>query len=173
MTASETKPRINLQCFDAIQISLSIEKEGLAFYKKAVQNTKNRDVKTLFTQLAEEEEEHIRILRVKERCLLPALKGKSDAPRQDLDQFISQEIKGRIFPIVTGKSAKIPQVEHDFEVLDIGIESEKRSIALLSELLHQERKIDVRVIFGHLVVEEKRHLEALQELRKKLPSQAV
>ncbi|MFQ5673102.1 MAG: ferritin family protein [Nitrospinales bacterium] len=173
MTASETKPRINFQCCDAIQISLSIEKEGLAFYKKAVQNAKNQDVKNLFAQLIEEEEEHIRILRVKEKCLLPALKSKSDVFRQDLDLFISQELKGRIFPPVKGKLAKVPDVEYDFEALDFGIESEKRSIAVLSELLHQERKIDVRVIFGHLVVEEKRHLAALRELRKKLPRQSV
>jgi len=97
------------------------------------------------------------------------VKSRSNLFQQDLEQFISRELKGKIFPVVKGKSAKIPVVEHDSEALDFGIESEKRSIDFLNWMLLQERKIDVRVIFGHLVVEEKKHLAALRELKEKLP----
>ncbi|MEC7641873.1 MAG: ferritin family protein [Nitrospinota bacterium] len=173
MVGPETQPHISLQCLDAIRISLSIEKQGLAFYKKAAKNAKNKEVRELFIQLAEEEEEHIRLLSVKEKFLLPALKSRSDSMRQGLEQFMAEELKGKIFPVAKGKLAEIPVIEHDFEALDFGIESEKRSIELLNRLMKQERKIDVRVIFGHLVVEEKKHLAALRELKGKLPNRAA
>lgn len=168
MSASQTQPRINFQCFDAVRISLNIEKEGLTFYKKAAKNAKHQHVRNLFAKLVHEEEEHIRILQAKERVLQPVLKDGSNLFRQDIDAFISKELKGKVFPKSKGGLAKIAAIEHDFEALDFGIESEKRSIEILNRLLMQERKIDVRAIFSHLVAEEKKHLAALQELREKL-----
>ena len=57
---------------------------------------------------------------------------------------------------------------NDLEALEIGIEAEKRSIEVLEQLIKREKKIDVRAIFSHLVVEEKRHLAALEELKQSL-----
>ncbi len=37
---------------------------------------------------------------------------------------------------------------------------------MLSQLMQDERKIDVRAVFSHLLAEEKRHLAALLEIKK-------
>jgi rubrerythrin len=58
--------------------------------------------------------------------------------------------------------------ETDLEALNIGIDSEKKSIEILSQLVAGEKKMDVRVIFNHLLVEEKKHLIALEELKQTL-----
>ena len=47
-----------------------------------------------------------------------------------------------------------------------------RSIEVLSQLIAREEKMDVRMIFNHLLVEEKKHLSALEEIKKEL-SQGV
>jgi len=52
--------------------------------------------------------------------------------------------------------------------LDYGIESEKRSIEILNNLLFNEKKLDVKSIFAHLVAEEKKHLALLEELKTKI-----
>ena len=67
-----------------------------------------------------------------------------------------------------GRVANVPEVSTDLEALEIGIQSEKRSIEILEHLLGDERKIDVRAIFSHLLAEEKKHLAALEELKKEL-----
>jgi hypothetical protein len=41
------------------------------------------------------------------------------------------------------------------DALEFGIESEKRSIEILSSLLKNEKKLDVKAIFLHLMLEEK------------------
>ena len=47
-----------------------------------------------------------------------------------------------------------------------------RSIEVLSQLIAREEKMDVRMIFNHLLVEEKKHLAVLEEIKKEL-SQGV
>ena len=56
---------ISFQCVDAVEISLFIEKEGLAFYEKAAKNALDLRVKDMFLRLAEEERIHIQTLKNK------------------------------------------------------------------------------------------------------------
>lgn len=163
----QENPPIGFQCFDAIQLSLFIEKQGLVFYEKAAKNAGDPEIKAVFSRLAEEEKEHIQSLQAKARFLQPVLLKKSNLKKNaDVDLYIAREVKGKVFPEVCGKGEKIPEPANDMEALEFGIESEKRSIEVLSRLLIEERKIDVRVIFSHLVVEEKRHLAELEKLKQ-------
>ena len=114
MKATEVST-ISFQCIDAIKISLSIEKEGLAFYRKAAKRAKDKNVKELFGKLAREEEEHIGILQAKEKFLQPAIAGKATAAWQNVDIFISRELEGKVFPVARGKTADIPPVENHFQ----------------------------------------------------------
>ena len=159
------KKTVSFQCVDAIEISLFIEKEGLGFYEKAAKNVSDPRVKDLFTRLAEEERDHIQTLQTKVRFLQPAISGKGK-PRRHLDLFVSNELKGKIFPASETKA--VQNFSSDMEALEFGIESERRSIEVLSSLLENEKKLDVKVIFSHLMVEEKKHLALLEDLKKKI-----
>ena len=153
----------SFQCCDAIQVSMFIEKQGLLFYEKAAKKAKDPEVRKIFSRLAEEEKEHLQSLNAKSRFLQPALKNKS-AVRRDVELYIAEQIEGRIFPRLEEVGDEDFPV-NDLEALEFGILSEKRSIEILSTLLHEEKKIDVRVIFSHLMVEEKKHLAMLEEMK--------
>ena len=156
---------ISLQCVDAVEISLFIEKEGLAFYEKAAKHALDSRVKDMFLRLAEEERIHIQTLQTKIQFLKPAISGKGKTQRR-VDTFISEEIKGKIFQIFELKA--VNKFKNDVEALDYGIESEKRSIEILARLLKNEKKLDVKAVFSHLMVEEKKHLALLQDLKGKV-----
>ena len=156
---------ISFQCMDAIEISLFIEKEGLGFYEKAAKNVSDLRVKGMFLRLAEEEREHIQTLQNKLQFLKPAISGKGKTKRK-IDSFMSEELQGKIFPASANDLVK--KFQNDFEALDYGIESEKRSIEILNNLLLNEKKLDVKSIFAHLVAEEKKHLALLEELKTKI-----
>ena len=73
-----------------------------------------------------------------------------------------------MFPI-PGDDKKRTHIAHsDFEALGIGINAEMRSIEVLSRLRADVKKMDVRMIFNHLLAEEKKHLLALEEIKKEL-----
>ena len=155
---------ISLQCVDAIEISLFIEQEGLAFYEKAAKNVLDSRVKDVFLRLAEEEREHIRTLQNKIQFLQPAISGKGKTRRR-VDSFISEQIKGKIFPTFELKA--VNKFKNDAEALDYGIEAEQRSIETLARLMENEKKLDVKAVFSHLMVEEKKHLALLKDLKDK------
>ena len=163
--ASDPLSQVNFQCIDAIQASLCIEKEGMVFYENAARRARDPKVKEIFTRLALEEKEHIQSLQVKARFLQPAV-SKRATGRGQVDAFITEELRGKVFPHGKEKGSDISEIEDDFEALEFGIQSEKRSIEVLGKLLQDEKKIDVRAIFCHLLVEEKKHLAALEELKK-------
>ena len=156
---------MSFQCIDAIEISLFIEKEGLGFYEKAAKNVSEPRVKDIFLRLAEEEREHIQILQTKLQFLKPAISGKGKTKRK-IDSFISEELQGKIFP--ASENHFVKKFKNDLEALEYGIESEKRSIEVLNDLLVNEKKLDVKIIFAHLVAEEKKHLALLEELKMKI-----
>ena len=156
---------ISFQCVDAIEISLFIEKEGLGFYEKAAKNVLEPKVKAMFLRLAEEEREHIQILQTKLQFLKPAISGKGKT-RRKIDLYIKDELTDKIFP--ASENNLVNKFKNDLEALEYGIESEKRSVEILNGLLLSEKKLDVKTIFAHLVVEEKKHLILLEEIKAKL-----
>jgi rubrerythrin len=155
----------SFQCVDAIEISMFIEKEGLSFYEKAAKRVLEPSVKNMFLRLAEEEREHIQILQTKIQFLRPTIYAKA-AKSETLVSFIREQLEDKIFPTFDKNFAK--EFKNDLDVLEYGIECEKRSIQVLNNLLAEEKKLDVKSIFAHLVVEEKKHLSLLEELKAKI-----
>lgn len=157
---------ISFHCIDAIEVSLCIEKQGLMFYEKAAKKARAPKVREMFQRLADEEKEHIQSLQTKSTFLQPALLNKISS-RKHVDKFIAEQLKGKVFPDLKGNDgSEILAFQSDVEALDLGIQSEQRSIDVLSDLLKKETKLDVRIIFSHLLVEERKHLAGLEELRK-------
>ena len=156
---------MSFQCIDAVEISLFIEKEGLSFYEKAAKNASDPRVRSMFFRLAEEEKDHIQILQTKIQFIQPAISGKGKVRRRT-EFFVNKELKGKIFSTSGTKTAQ--KYKSDVEALEYGIESEKRSINILSQLLENEKKLDVKAVFSHLMAEEKKHLALLEGLKEKI-----
>jgi hypothetical protein len=91
----------------------------------------------MFTRLAEEEREYIQTLQTKVRFLQPAISGKGKKQRH-LDLFVSNELKGKVFPIFETKA--VEKFKSDMDALEFGIESEKSSIEILSSLFGKQKE---------------------------------
>jgi rubrerythrin len=128
---SAENPAISFHCVDAIAVSLCIEKQGLSFYEKAAKKAQDLKVKKMFQHLADEEKDHIQTLPAKARFLQPALQKKASS-RKHVDNFIADELKGKVFPDIKGDAdGKMTDFPSDVEALELGIQSEERSIQVL------------------------------------------
>ena len=156
------------RCIDALEVSLSIEKQGFIFYDRAAKVANDPRVRTIFSRLANEEKEHIQSLQNKARFLQPALTKKTFPRKSKAENFIKNELEGKVFPVPGYDEG---EVKSDLEALNIGIKAERRSIEVLSRLINDENKMDVRMIFNHLLAEERKHLVALEELKVVLDQQ--
>ena len=158
----------SFQCIDALEVSLSIEKQGFIFYDKAAKSATDPRVRDVFLYLANEEKEHIQSLQNTARFLQPALASKATSRKSRTESFMKKEILGKVFPISGDDKNEVHIAHSDFEALGIGIDAEMRSIEVLGQLIASEEKMDVRMIFNHLLAEEKKHLAALEEVKKDL-----
>ena len=156
------------RCIDALEVSLSIEKQGFIFYDRAAKVANDPRVRAIFSRLANEEKEHIQSLQNKARFLQPALIKKTFSQKSKAENFIKNELEGKVFPV---PGCDEGEVNSDLEALSIGIKAERRSIEVLSRLINDENKMDVRMIFNHLLAEERKHLVALEELKVVLGQQ--
>jgi len=57
-----SSPRWNMSPFKAFQLVLSSEEKAYAFYDEALSYVKDAEVKTLFSELRDEEAEHVRMI---------------------------------------------------------------------------------------------------------------
>lgn len=154
--------RASFQCVDAIEISLCIEKEGLLFYESAAKKIQNQKIQKVFSRLADEEREHIQALQEKARFLQPAIMNRTRS-KEHVHHFLMEELKGKIFP--SSKDSSMQELQNDQQAIELGIDAEKKSIEVLQKLLEKEKKLDVKAIFLHLLVEEKKHLSLLESLK--------
>ncbi len=167
MTAfnSDVPPsEINFQCGDAIQVCIAIEREGISFYEQAIKKASDSRTKEVFRRLGKDERDHSKTLQAKWKHLQPAVNKRSPT-NEEVNRFIQTEVKGKVFDI---DLLKIPDLKTDLDAVEFGIACEKRSIEILGYLLGAERKIDVKVVFSHLLVEEKKHLAILEALKADL-----
>lgn len=168
MSPSNNPPlSINFQCYDAMEVCMAIEREGISFYEQASKKVTDPKVRDIFRRLAREEKEHSKLLQDKSKYLRPAL-SKHSPFNEEVRQFIQSEVRGKVFPLKEGRNPDLPAIATDVQAVEVGIESERRSIQILEQLLEAERKIDVRAIFCHLMAEERKHLEALEQLKSEL-----
>ena len=129
----------SFQCIDALEVSLSIEKQGFIFYDKAAKSATDPRVRAVFLRLANEEKEHIQSLQNTARFLQPALASKAASRKSRTESFIKNEILGKVFPVPGDDKNEVHIAHSDFEALTIGIDAEMRSIEVLTQLMASEK----------------------------------
>ena len=138
-----------------------------AMAKIKAQLETNPQVQEVFRKLARAEKEHSKTLQEKWKYLQPVVNKRAPI-NEEVNSFIQNEVKGRVFPNTESYLEKLPELETDLCAIEFGIACEKRSIEILEHLQDNERKIDVKAIFSHLIAEEKKHLAALEVLKADL-----
>ena len=145
---------------------MAIEREGISFYEQAIKKAKDPRVKDVFRRFGRDERDHAKTLQAKWKHLQPAVNKRSPT-NEEVNRFIQNEVKGKVFDL---DPLQVPEMKTDLEAVEYGMACEKRSIEILGYLLNAERKIDVKAIFSHLLVEEKNHLSELETLKAELSS---
>ena len=74
-------PRWNMSPFKAFQLALASEEKAYWFYDEAMKHVKDPSVRELFTELRDEETEHVRLVK----DAIEALPPGSDVDAEDLD----------------------------------------------------------------------------------------
>ncbi|NLP45696.1 MAG: ferritin family protein [Epulopiscium sp.] len=142
---------------ELLKLAISMEKEGVDFYRSYAQKAEG-SIKKELLQLAEEEHQHELIFKKMYQCLeAQYTEGTGDYLfMEEIDQFFRSYATGK------GFNREKKELSTIKEVLETGIQTEKITIQLYEDMLEYANE-ETKEILERLVKEEKNHKKALEK----------
>jgi rubrerythrin len=153
--------------YEAVMLGVQLEDDGYAFYSQVAEASLDYRVKDLFSFLAEAEIEHKRIIRDEIEPMF-APEWYRDEDQEMMADYLRNVEKQPVFPD-PGKAMEFAKSMQDaHRAVDIGILAEERARDYFAFLRDATLDQDGKDAFQRLHLEEIKHLELLQNLRKEL-----
>lgn len=145
------------KAIEILKTALLLEKRGKAFYTKVANQAADPDVKQIFEIMAEEEDEHIRILSEQFVHLKQHQQFKEVKLPKGSDDTASEILSGNI-------KDKISAASYEAAAISSAIDMENRAIEVYSERAKQAEDPEEKKLYQWLSNWEKGHHQILFEL---------
>jgi rubrerythrin len=138
--------------------AISMEIEGKEFFEEAAGKLKNQRARDTFISLVKQEQRHIDILSAE---LSRLSDGKGWASLAEMKDSTPAYARKSVFKDKEIRRIRLGADAGELEVLNVGIEVEKKSIEYYRDAANQTTDTKARTIFTWLVGEEAGHLTIL------------
>ena len=155
---------------EAIKLGIAIEERGEKFYRKSAKKMEDEDVKALLLKLADDESDHRDTFQRLYNEFLAQKDQFSDdyLYDQEVSAYFNAIANSLIFPSDEEHSKAIESITGVKDVIRIGIQTEKDSILLYTQLVISSKLPEAKDAFRRLLREEKQHLIDLQKIASTL-----
>ncbi len=150
------------KALDILKNAILLEKRGRSFYLKAAEQTENKAVKDFFGMMAEEEENHIKMLS--DQYISYQKSGRfialdyQDAGERDMaSEILNSELK-----------EKISSAGFESAAISAAIAMEDRAVKLYADRAEETENAEEKRLYQWLSVWERGHLNMLMEMDKEL-----
>ena len=143
---------------------IQIEQNGRIFYEKVADAQDNKEVRDLFSFLADQESKHIRECREFGEGLAPI---PDDMEREDFGLYLNNLTAENVFKEDGSGESLALRVKTETEAVDLGIRFEKEALLLLHEFRTLIRSKESDFIDG-MIQWERGHLVKLVRLKRSL-----
>lgn len=153
--------------YEAVTLGIQLEDDGYTFYSAVANASVDHRVKNLFNFLAEAEIEHKRVIREEiEPLFTPEWYREED--QQLMADYLKDVEEQPVFPAPDKAVEFAKNMKDGHRAIDIGILAEERARDYFAFLRDATQDQQGKDIFQRLYLEEIKHLELLQDLRKEL-----
>jgi rubrerythrin len=150
---------------EAAKIAQNMEKNGLAFYRKAAAKAKDVAVRDLFLKLAGDEKGHLARFEELEETLQAARRDQAGyADDTEIAAYIDRLLQTQVFGDAGDVARLAEQAADDVEALGVGMKAERDSIVFYQEMLDFVDSKVAKTAFASILKEERQHLRLLGEL---------
>jgi len=153
--------------YEAVMLGVDLEDAGRNFYHRMANSCTDFTVKDIFRQLTEAEIQHKKVI-IDEIETQYAPEWYREEDKRMMLEYIHSVRKQPIFPDPEDASACDKAASNPKEALDIGIRAEKQSIDYYEFLRNVTQDEKGREVFERLRLEEVRHLEMLENMKREL-----
>ncbi len=148
------------ELIEVVKQAIMVEIKGQQLYSHAAEQAGNPSAKAMFTALANDENDHVRLLQAQHRSLLE--KG-----RFDITGVHPAEVDHGAAGVIDDEFRRsLGRGKFEMAVIGIGCDLEKNSIAYYKQQADLAGDPDVQQLFAWLVEWEEGHLRLLLELER-------
>jgi len=153
--------------YEAVTLGIQLEDDGYTFYSAVAKASLDHRVKDLFSYLADAEIEHKRVIREEVEPLFTP-EWYRDEDQQLLADYLRDVEQQPVFPEPDKAVEFAKNMKDAHRAIDIGILAEERARDYFAFLRDATQDKEGKAIFQRLHLEEIKHLELLQDLRKEM-----
>lgn len=147
---------------DILKNAILLEKRGKAFYSKVADETEIDAVKRFFTMMANEEDNHIKILSDQFKAYQETKKFRpTDYEEKDSDSVASEILTGEL-------KEQISAAEFEAAAISAAMAMEKNAVRLYSQRAEVTKDPDEKALYTWLADWEHQHLSFLAEIDRQL-----
>lgn len=144
-----------------LNVAIQTEKDGREFYLNAAGKTSDAQGKALFTSVADDELEHLRLLQDQRDALMSKQRWLSRAgPRAEARP---SRVEGAPIFSRTALARDINTYTSELSALRLAFLLEKDAVAFYSKAASETEEPDGKAMYEYLVEMEKEHQQVLQE----------
>lgn len=147
---------------EILKNAILLEKRGKAFYQKVAQQTKNKSTQEFFQMMADEEEQHIRILSDQFKTYTANGKFNSKCSIGKPEERIASSV------FTEEIIKKINAASFEAAAISAAMSMEERAIRLYSERGKTAKDSKEKAIYRWLAQWETEHLEMLSKIDREL-----
>ena len=143
---------------EIIEIAMRLEERGEAFYNAAAEKATTDEIKTLFEELAIQEQYHRRAFQQMGRDLVQSI--LSDEQWEQFQAYAGALLDQRLFDNPEGSLSEVAGVEEEREALRAALGFEKETLQFFRELRGVVKGADQQTV-DRIIGEEEHHVQRL------------
>jgi len=143
---------------EIIEVAIQIERNGSTFYRSLAESLEQKDIKDLFTHLADEEEEHIKSFQALYDSFKEYKPNNSD--EEEYYAYIKSLSDRNVFTKKEGIDEIIKKIKGKEDALNMAMGFEKDSIIFFTEIHDLVKRTD-KIAIDALIRQEREHLKKL------------
>ena len=153
---------ITFNADEIFKMAEEIERNGVKFYNKAAENVSDSEIRTMLLELAEMEVEHEKTFSAM-RADLSDPEKQSDIfdPDNEAVLYLQAMADGHVFDTSVDPSSMLSGNEKVEDILKMGIQAEKDSIAFYLGLKKLIPSLEGQGQVEHIIAEEMMHISIL------------
>jgi rubrerythrin len=149
---------------EAAKIAENMERNGLDFYQRAADRTKNPKVREVFLQLIEDEKTHLATFEELEEALQARrIEGAGYTDDAEIGAYIDRLLQTQVFCEKCTVTGMLDQAKDDCAALTVGMQAERDSILFYQEMLDFVDSKEAKEAFEWILKEERQHLRTIGE----------
>ena len=152
-----------LNDFEAFKVGMNIEKQGMEFYTKFAEVTKNPETKKVILKLAEDEKEHFELFKQLSEEIDSDASGQPIIGDELIGAYLNSLVDTDVFYSLDDLSPASMKDLSEADAFSIGIQAEKDSILFYQDAARYSTNPSGKKAFERLIKEEKEHLVILKE----------